>query len=220
MGVTFCAVAPEHPLAPHAAQRQSRRSPPSSTKCKHGGADRSRPRDDGKEGHADRPLRRAPADRRAGRGLGRQLRADGLRRRRGDGRAGARRARLRVRQEVRPADHAGDRRRRRADFTTDALAGLVRRQAARRAASTPATTTAWPTRRRSTRSPPTSSAKGLGEKQTHLAPARLGHQPPALLGHADPDHPLRRAAARCRCPRRTCRSCCPRTACPTAAATR
>ena len=35
-------------------------------------------------------------------GLGRQLRADGLRRRRGDGRAGARRARLRVREEVRP----------------------------------------------------------------------------------------------------------------------
>ena len=32
-----------------------------------------------------------------------------LRRRRGDGRAGARRARLRVREEVRPADQAGDR---------------------------------------------------------------------------------------------------------------
>ena len=39
-------------------------------------------------------------------GLGRQLRADGLRRRRGDGRAGARPARLRVREEVRPADPA------------------------------------------------------------------------------------------------------------------
>ena len=63
----------------------------------------------GKEGHAHRPVRHASAHRRAGRGLGRQLRADELRRRRGDGRAGARRARLRVRAEVRPADHAGDR---------------------------------------------------------------------------------------------------------------
>ena len=32
-----------------------------------------------------------------------------------------------------------------------------------------------------------------GREEDHLAPARLGHQPPALLGHADPDHPLRRA---------------------------
>ena len=40
----------------------------------------------------------APAHPRADPGLGRQLRADGLRRRRRDGRAGARRARLRVRQ--------------------------------------------------------------------------------------------------------------------------
>ena len=71
--------------------------------------DRSRPRDDGKEGHADRPLRHASADRREGRGLGRQLRADELRRRRGDGRARARRARFRVREEIRPADQAGDR---------------------------------------------------------------------------------------------------------------
>ena len=70
------------------------------------------------------------------------------------------------------------------------------------------------------RSPPTSPRKGLGEKQHDVAPARLGHLAPALLGHADPDHPLRRTAATCRCPRRTCRSCCPRTACPTAAATR
>ena len=31
-----------------------------------------------------------------------------------------------------------------------------------------------------------------GREEDHLAPARLGRQPPALLGHADPDHPLRR----------------------------
>ncbi len=38
--------------------------------------------------------------------------------------------------------------------------------------------------------------QGPGREEDHLAPARLGHQPPALLGHADPDHPLRRARRR------------------------
>ena len=64
------------------------------------------------------------------RGLGRQLRADGLRRRRGDGRAGARRARLRVRAEVRAADQAGDH------------AGSTRRRATARA-DRPFSTDAW-----------------------------------------------------------------------------
>ena len=49
------------------------------------------------------------------------------------------------------------------------------------------------TRRRSTPSPHALRAEGPGREEDHLAPARLGHQPPALLGHADPDHPLRRA---------------------------
>ena len=54
MGVTFCAVAPEHPLAAHAAQHES------GARRVHRGVqarrrDGSRPRDDGKEGHADRP---------------------------------------------------------------------------------------------------------------------------------------------------------------------
>ena len=35
--------------------------------------------------------------------------------------------------------------------------------------------------------------EGPGRDADHLAPARLGREPPALLGHADPDHPLRRA---------------------------
>ena len=49
----------------------------------------SRHGDHGKEGHADRDIRRASVDRRQGRGLGRQLRPDELRRRRGDGGTGA-----------------------------------------------------------------------------------------------------------------------------------
>ena len=48
-------------------------------------------------------------------------------------------------------------------------------------------------------------AQGPRRQADCLAAARLGHQPPALLGHADPDHPLRRTAAWCRCRRRICR---------------
>jgi leucyl-tRNA synthetase len=111
MGVTFCAVAAEHPLASYAAARDPQR----------GGfrrgmqarrRRRSGPRDDGEEGAADRHLRHPSAERRADRGVDRQLCADGLRRRRGDGGAGARRTRFRLRQEVWPADPAGDRGRR------------------------------------------------------------------------------------------------------------
>ena len=74
---------------------------------RHGG----RPRDDGKERHAHRPVRQPSADRPEDRSLDRQLRVDELRRRRGDGRAGPRRARFRVCQEVRAADRASHRRR-------------------------------------------------------------------------------------------------------------
>ena len=53
MGVTFCAVAAEHPLAAHAAKRRSE------DRRVRGGMqarqrDGSRPRDDREEGHADR----------------------------------------------------------------------------------------------------------------------------------------------------------------------
>ena len=116
--------------------------------------------------------------------------------------------------EVRAADQAGDRRRRRAVLDIDAVAGLVRR--ARRAASTRASTTAWITSRRSTRSPRDLEAKGLGDKQRAMAPARLGHLAPALLGHARSRSSIARSAATCRCRTRSCRWCCPRTACPTA----
>ena len=51
-----------------------------------------------------RPLRDQPGQRRADPDLGRRLRADGLRHRRDHGRAGARRARLRVRRALRARD--------------------------------------------------------------------------------------------------------------------
>ena len=50
------------------------------------------------------PLRDEPGQRRADPDLGRRLRADGVRHRRDHGRARARRARPRVRRDVRPAD--------------------------------------------------------------------------------------------------------------------
>ena len=44
---------------------------------------------------------------------------------------------------------------------------------------------------------------GRRRRRGELAPARLGRQPAALLGLPDPDHPLPRPAAWCRCPGRT-----------------
>ena len=54
MGVTFCAVAAEHPLATHAAQGNPELAA-FVEDCKHGNGDGSRTRGDGKERHADRP---------------------------------------------------------------------------------------------------------------------------------------------------------------------
>jgi len=98
MGVTFCAVAAEHPI----------------------------------EGHADRPDRHAPDHGRIRAGVGRQLCADDLRRRRRDGRARTRRARFRFRQQVQPADQASGRREGPALRHGD-LGRVVRRQGTRRA---------------------------------------------------------------------------------------
>ncbi len=107
MGVTFCAVAAEHPLAAHAAKD----NPALATfieECKQGAVMEAEMAQMEKKGMPTGLFGHPPAFGRAGPGLGRQLRAHELRRRRGDGRAGARRARLRVRAEIRPADQARD----------------------------------------------------------------------------------------------------------------
>jgi leucyl-tRNA synthetase len=75
--------------------------------CKQGGTTEAELATQEKKGMPTGPAGHPPAHRRAGRGLGRQLRADELWRRRRDGRAGARRARLRVCPQVRPAHQAG-----------------------------------------------------------------------------------------------------------------
>ncbi len=193
MGVTFVAVAPEHPLAAHAA-RTNVDAGGLHRGVQEGRHDRGRTRAAREGRHAHRAGRVPPAHRGADRRVGRQLRADGLRRRRGDGRAGPRRARLRVRAEVQPADHAGGARRRRA-LRLQALARLVRRQGARRHDQFGHLQRLL-LRGRGDGGGPPSAAEGPGRDEDHLAPARLGHQPPALLGHADPHHPLRRARRR------------------------
>ena len=40
------------------------------------------------------------------------------------------------------------------------------------------------------------AGEGPGREEDHVPPARLGRLAPALLGHADPDHPLRRVRRR------------------------
>ena len=81
-------------------------------------------------------------------------------------------------------------RRTRSSSTAAAFSGLPADEGGRQIVADLATRRAWP---------------GGGD----LPAARLADQPPALLGHADPGHPLPDATGSCRCPKRTCRSCCP-----------
>ena len=132
---------------------------------------------------------RSTRQRRAGPDLDRRLRAGELRHRRDHGRAGPRRARLRVRAQVRPADPGRDRAARTGTASrssepytgegTMVNSGPLRRHSERRRASAAG--------RR-----PGSRSAAIGERDGHLPAARLADQPPALLGHADPDHLLRR----------------------------
>ena len=103
-GATFFVLAPEHPLVERIDERHAARCcartratrPPS-------GARSARPSEE-KTGVFTGFTRDEPGQRRADPDLGRRLRADGVRHRRDHGRAGPRRARLRVRRDVRAAD--------------------------------------------------------------------------------------------------------------------
>ena len=144
--------------------------------------------------------------------LGRRLRAGRLRHRRDHGRARAGPARLGLRQEVRPADHPHRPAARR-------LRGRRRRTSGRARPSTPPTTrspwTGWPIAEAKSAIIAWLEQQGTGTRRRELPAARLAAVAPALLGRADPDRALPRPAARCRCPRTSCPSCCPSCAAPT-----
>ena len=108
MGATFMAVAAEHPDRSGVCEKQTRSWPRSSKSASAAPVMEAELAQIEKKGMPTGFFATPPAHRRKAPGVGRQLRADGLRRRRGDGRAGARRARLRVRAEVQAADQAGD----------------------------------------------------------------------------------------------------------------
>ena len=128
-----------------------------------------------------------PGERRADPVFRRALRADGVRHGGDHGRARARRAGLRVRQVARRADprrdpaRGGDRRCGSDDGRLSRRGGHGELGAVRRRARRPrpiAKVAAW-------------LARGGARRAGHHVPAaRLVAEPPALLGRADPDHPL------------------------------
>ena len=111
-GATYMVLAPEHELVARIT-REPQRAEVEAYVAGGGQPERARPtgRCKGEDRRLHRCLRDQPGERRGDPGLDRRLRADGLRHRRDHGGAGPRRARLCVREEVRPADRAGGRHR-------------------------------------------------------------------------------------------------------------
>ena len=182
-----------------------------------GGADGARSKGGGRGvrrpgGDPDRdrsPVDRSREDRRRARGrrdqpdqrrtdpdLRRRLRPRRLRDRRDHGRPGPRRARLRVRGQVRPADPACRRAARGGRRRTD---GRGVHPAYRRRGPRQQRTVHRAARRRGRQGDPRrAGSPRQGHGRGHLPPARLADQPPALLGHADPGHLLRAGRDRAR----------------------
>ena len=107
-GATFLLLAPEHPLVQQWSQRAGRRRAFADNAASASRRRTAPARMTGeieKEGFDTGRTAINPFTERAGADLGRELRARRVRHRRGDGRAGARSARLRVRAQVQPADH-------------------------------------------------------------------------------------------------------------------
>ena len=122
------------------------------------------------------------------------------------------------RAQVQPDDHAGGARGRRA-LRLQALAGLVRRQGTAASPSTPTSSAASPTRTRSRRWRTRWSKRAWARRRPPGACA-TGASAASATGARRSRSSIARSTARCRCPRRTCRWCCRRTACPMAPATR
>ena len=167
------------------------------------GARRRGPREDRR---AARPQRRQSGQRRADPDVRRRLRADGVRHRRDHGGARPRRARLRVRQGLRPADPAGDRGR-----------ATPRRPATTRACptratgrwSTPAASTARATARPTRRSSPGSARRAAARRRSTTACA-TGWSRASATGARRSRSSTATSAGWSRCPTTSCRSSCPR----------
>ena len=159
-------------------------------------------RGDGREAEDRRPARPhgdQPGQRRADPDVRRRLRADGVRDRRDHGGPRPRRARLRLRAGLRPADPPGDRRRRTTELPVhrrraDGELGRVRRAAQPRGA----------TRRSSTGS----TARAAATRRSTTACA-TGCSPASATGAARSRSSTASAAAWSRCPRTSSRSSCP-----------
>ena len=184
-GASFAAVAADHPLAAACAATDPGtggiyRRVPGGRDVGGGGRDAGQARPRYRlERHPSARSDHSPA------GVRRQFRADGIRHRRDLRLPGARSARPRFRPEVRLA---GDPRRR--------AGGPGRGTDPRRCLHRPRRAGAFalsrrPGRgRRQARHHRARRGGGLGHRHHRLAVARLGRVAPALLGHADPGHPL------------------------------
>ena len=190
-GATFMVLAPEHPLVPVLTTDEQRGEVEAyvaaarrETEIERLSADRE------KTGVFIGAYAINPMNQRAHPDLDRGLRAARLRHRRDHGRARPRRARLRLRAEVRPADAVRRARRRPASCRT---ARRSWRTPPTRCWSTPASspacrpaeaigaiTSSWPT-------------WGIGGPAVSYQHPRLAGQPPALLGRTDPHRLLPRA---------------------------
>ena len=196
-GATFMAIAAEHPMALAAGARNPALQA-FIDECRRGSTMEADIATQEKKGMRTGFSVLHPFTGQARRGVGRQLRAHGLRRRRRHGRAGARRARLRVRAEEQARHRAGGQVEDRRLRPTWSSPGRTRtpNTASRR---TPASSTGSNSSRRSTRSPRRSKKK-VSDASASNGDCATGAFRGSVTGAARCRSSTARNAASCRCP--------------------